>query len=181
MTGLDWSRPSQPFLEVAKAANAAYAPTDQDEREALRDALVAGERKSRSTGGSASGLYSAQADAILAAGFRRTPAEHPAHSGHRYGGGYARAAALAAGDPDWQNATGGTTEHPEPPGHDWAKEAGIAWSSYRSEQRRANEQEAGRDAAEAKLARIADALRSNERSSVRVSMSLAILNDKEAD
>lgn len=33
--------------------------------------------------------------------------EHPAHSGHEYGGAYARAAALAGGDPDWQNATGG--------------------------------------------------------------------------
>lgn len=34
-------------------------------------------------------------------------AEHPAHTGHEYGGGYARAAALAEGDPDWMNATGG--------------------------------------------------------------------------
>lgn len=33
--------------------------------------------------------------------------EHAAHSGHEYGGAYARAAALAAGDPDWMNATGG--------------------------------------------------------------------------
>lgn len=36
-----------------------------------------------------------------------TEKEHPAHSGHEYGGAYARAAALAAGDPDWMNATGG--------------------------------------------------------------------------
>lgn len=34
--------------------------------------------------------------------------EHPAHSGHEYGGAYARGSALAAGDPDWMNATGGT-------------------------------------------------------------------------
>jgi hypothetical protein len=49
-----------------------------------------------------------QAKASLA---KREPAladEHPAHRGHEYGGGYARAAALAAGDPDWVNATGGS-------------------------------------------------------------------------
>ncbi|MET0885676.1 MAG: hypothetical protein ABWX92_04425 [Mycetocola sp.] len=39
-----------------------------------------------------------------------SPEPHPAHTGHEYGGAYARAAALAAGDPDWMNATGGTTE-----------------------------------------------------------------------
>lgn len=33
--------------------------------------------------------------------------EHPAHRGHEYGGAYARAAALSAGDPDWMNAVGG--------------------------------------------------------------------------
>lgn len=38
-----------------------------------------------------------------------TPApEHPAHNGHEYGGAFARSAALAGGDPDWMNATGGT-------------------------------------------------------------------------
>lgn len=36
------------------------------------------------------------------------PEPHPAHSGHEFGGGYARAAALVAGDPDWMNATGGS-------------------------------------------------------------------------
>lgn len=36
--------------------------------------------------------------------------EHPAHRGHRYGGAYARSAALVAGDPEWMTATGGTEE-----------------------------------------------------------------------
>ncbi len=39
---------------------------------------------------------------------------HPAHTGHEFGGAYARAAALAAGDPDWQNATGGTVVELDP-------------------------------------------------------------------
>lgn len=33
--------------------------------------------------------------------------EHAAHSGHEFGGAYARGSALAAGDPDGMNATGG--------------------------------------------------------------------------
>lgn len=36
--------------------------------------------------------------------------EHEAHSGHEFGGAYARGSALAAGDPDWQNATGGAPD-----------------------------------------------------------------------
>lgn len=83
----DWNEEALEAADAARAALTVFgrssAPTDQDEREALRDALVAGERKSRSTGGSASGLYSAQADAILAAGFRRTPAEHPTDQDER--------------------------------------------------------------------------------------------------
>jgi hypothetical protein len=35
---------------------------------------------------------------------------HPSHAGHGHGGAYARAAALAAGDPDWVNATGGKAD-----------------------------------------------------------------------
>lgn len=50
-------------------------------------------------------------DALRAVGWGPLPTppadEHPAHSGHRFGGGYARASALLAGDPDWTNATGG--------------------------------------------------------------------------
>src|SRR5690606_29146605 len=53
----------------------------------------------------AAGLVRSLADALEAA--QRPPVEHPAHSGHEFGGAYARAAALAAGDPDWMNATGG--------------------------------------------------------------------------
>lgn len=34
--------------------------------------------------------------------------EHPAHSGHEFGGAFARASALAAGDPDWMRASGGS-------------------------------------------------------------------------
>jgi hypothetical protein len=40
------------------------------------------------------------------------PAEHPAHRGHEFGGGYARAMALAEGDPDWMNARGGDVQEP---------------------------------------------------------------------
>lgn len=36
--------------------------------------------------------------------------EHPAHSGHEFGGAYARSAALASGDPDWMNAKGGVPD-----------------------------------------------------------------------
>lgn len=57
--------------------------------------------------------------AILAACGVESIPEHPAHRGHEFGGGYARAAALAAGDPDWQNATGGSLPlDPEPFVHD---------------------------------------------------------------
>jgi hypothetical protein len=45
----------------------------------------------------------------LLAALSSPPADdvHPAHTGHRFGGGYARASAMLAGDPDWMNATGG--------------------------------------------------------------------------
>lgn len=112
------------------------------------------------------------------------PYEHPAHSGHRYGGAYARAAALAAGDPDWQNATGTPAEHPEPsiavvPLSDLE----ASWRVGARHMRRA-------DAAESKLARIADLAHTREDmdadrhgfSPVVTKATLrAILNDKEAE
>ena len=52
-------------------------------------------------------LYVALRD-LLASRVSTPPSEHPAHSGHEFGGAYARSAALSAGDPDWMNATGGT-------------------------------------------------------------------------
>ena len=72
---ISWAKVHGEWTDAAEAALAvfeqAYAPTD-DEREALAIALRAGERESRKVGGSATALFSAQADAILAAGFRRT-------------------------------------------------------------------------------------------------------------
>ena len=68
------------------------------------------------------------------------------------------------------------TEHPEPPSDAemWRTQCKVA-------RQQCIEWELAFSAAEAKLARIADALRADERSSVRVAMALAILNDKEAD
>lgn len=93
-----------------------HAPTD-DEREAIAQVILPTFDQLASAvygDGPYSEAESAleAADLLLAAGFRRSEvpepsAEHPSHSGHKFGGGYARAAALEAGDPDWMNATGG--------------------------------------------------------------------------
>ena len=56
---------------------------------------------------------------------------HPAPPGHEHGGAYARAGALAAGDPDWMNAAGGEAAPPTAPLSKWAWQASVRYFIWR--------------------------------------------------